>query len=127
MHSKEQYYSLALFLIDHNMVVELWLCKANNRRMQTNPPTLQAISIAMLIRRYNAEHIAQYSRSRATLDTVEHCHWASICPLLPRRMPWSTNLAVKQQVVVCEIAFSKLAFKRHKTNLRLSTSKQQAA
>jgi len=58
-----------------------------------NAPTSLAISMAMRIRRYGAERIAQYGRSRATLDATGHRHRASICPVLPRRMPWSLILA----------------------------------
>ena len=36
--------------------------------------------MAMRIRRYSAEHIPQYSRSRATLDATGHRHWARIAP-----------------------------------------------
>jgi hypothetical protein len=31
-----------------------------------------------------------YGRSRATLDATGRCHRASIRPVLPRRMPWSS-------------------------------------
>jgi len=37
---------------------------------EKNAPTLLAISMAMRIRWYGAEHIAQYGRSRATLDAA---------------------------------------------------------
>ena len=56
-------------------------------------PSLLAISMAMRIRWYGVEHIAQYSRSRATLDATGCHHWASICPVLHQRMPWSSILA----------------------------------
>jgi hypothetical protein len=61
--------------------------------------------MAMWIRWYSAERIAQYGRSRATLDATEHCHRASICPVLPRRTPWSLILAYKIELWRCEIAF----------------------
>ena len=48
-------------------------------------PTLLAISMAMQIRWYGAERIAQYGRSRATLDGTVRRHWVSIRPVLPRR------------------------------------------
>ena len=57
---------------------------------EKNAPTLPAISMAMRIRRYDAKHIAQYGGSRATLDAAGHHHRASICPVSPRRMPWSS-------------------------------------
>jgi hypothetical protein len=61
---------------------------------EKNAPTLLAISLmAMRIRRYGAERIAHYGRSRATLDATGRRHWAIICPVSPQRMPWSSNLA----------------------------------
>ena len=62
----------------------------NNRK---NAADLLAISMVMRIRRYGAERIAQYGRSRATLDATGLRHRASICPVLPQRTPWSLNLA----------------------------------
>jgi hypothetical protein len=50
------------------------------------------ISMAMRIRRYSAERIAQYGRSRATLDATGRRQWASIRPVLPLRTPWSSIL-----------------------------------
>jgi len=49
-----------------------------------------AISLAVRIRWYGAERIAQYGRSWATLDAIGHRHRASIRPVLPRRTPWSS-------------------------------------
>ncbi len=46
-----------------------------------NAPTSLAISMVMQIRWYGAERIAQYGRSRATLDATGCCHQASICPV----------------------------------------------
>jgi hypothetical protein len=43
--------------------------------------------MAMRIRRYCAHHIAQYSRSRATLDATGHRHPVIIHPVLPRWTP----------------------------------------
>jgi hypothetical protein len=54
---------------------------------------LLAISMAMRIRRYGAERIAQYGRSRATLDATGRRHRAIICPVSPQRTPWSSILA----------------------------------
>ena len=48
-----------------------------------NGPALLAISMAMRIRRYGAKRIAQYGRSRATLDATERNHRANICPYRP--------------------------------------------
>jgi hypothetical protein len=52
----------------------------------------RANSKAMRVRRYDAERIIQYGRSwaRATLDATERRNRASIHPVLPRRMPWSS-------------------------------------
>ena len=44
-------------------------------RKENNAPTLLAISMAMRIRRYGAERIAEYGRSRATLDAAERRDW----------------------------------------------------
>jgi hypothetical protein len=57
---------------------------------EKNGPALRAISMAMRIRRYGAEHIAKYGRSRATVDATGRRHRASIHPVSPRRMPWSS-------------------------------------
>ena len=43
--------------------------------------------MAMQIKRYGAERIAQYGRSRAILNATESCHRASIHPVSPRRTP----------------------------------------
>jgi hypothetical protein len=51
-----------------------------------------AISIAMAMQRYNTGRIARYSTSRALLEATGCRHWASACAVLPRRLPWSTNL-----------------------------------
>ena len=48
--------------------------------------------MAMQIRGYGAERIAQYSRSRATLDATGRHEWAIICPVSPQRTPWSSIL-----------------------------------
>ncbi len=55
-----------------------------------NAADLLAISMAMRIRWYVAERIAQYGRFRATLDATERRHRASIRPVLSQRTPWSS-------------------------------------
>ena len=50
---------------------------------------LLAISMAMRIRRYGAEHIAQFRRSRATLDATGRAI-GQFCPVSPQQMPWSS-------------------------------------
>jgi hypothetical protein len=59
----------------------------------TKRPASLAISMAMWIKRYGAKRIAQYGRSRATLNATGHRHRASIHPVLPRWMAWSSILA----------------------------------
>ena len=70
--------------------------KINDRK---NGPALQAILMAMRIRRYGAQHITQYGRSRATLDATGRRHWAIIHPVSPRRTPWSSIFGLKNRVV----------------------------
>ena len=61
---------------------------------EKHAPALRAILKAMRVRRYNAEHITQYSsRSRATLDATERSDRASICPVSPQWTPWSLIMA----------------------------------
>ena len=72
---------------------------------EKNAPTLLAILMAMRIRWYGAEQIAQYGRSRATLDATGRRHRASIGPVLPRRTPWSSISVYKIELWRCEIAF----------------------
>jgi hypothetical protein len=48
------------------------------------------ISLAMRIRWNGAKHIAQYGRSRATLDATGRHHRAIIHPVTPRWMSWSS-------------------------------------
>jgi hypothetical protein len=50
---------------------------------EKNEPALRAISMAMGIRRYGAERIVQYGRSRATLDATGRRHRATIHPISP--------------------------------------------
>jgi hypothetical protein len=64
-----------------------------NSTTEKYAPTLLAISMAMQIRRYDAERIAQYGRSRATLDATGRRDRASIRPVSSRRTPWSSILA----------------------------------
>ena len=63
--------------------------KINDRKKWTY---LLAILMAMRIRRYGAERIAQYGRSRATLEATGRRKRASIPPALPRQTPWSSIL-----------------------------------
>jgi len=72
---------------------------------EKNAPTSLAISMAMRIRWYGAERIAQYGRSRATLDATGCRHRASIRPVLPQRTPWSSISVYKIELRHCEIAF----------------------
>jgi hypothetical protein len=63
--------------------------------------------MAMGIRRYDAEHIAQCGRSRATLalDATGCCHRAIICPVLPPADAMVIDFGLKNQLGHCEIAF----------------------
>jgi len=67
-------------------------------------------------------------RSRATLDATGRRHIASIRPVSPRGTPWTLILEQKAELWRCEIAVpAMLAFKRHKMDPLLTSSKQQAA
>ncbi len=59
---------------------------------EKNGPALLAISIAMRIRRYCAEPIAQSGRSRATLDATGRRHRASIRPFLAIKRYYQTKI-----------------------------------
>ena len=72
---------------------------------EKHAPALRTISMAMRIRRYGAESIVQYGRSRATLDATERRNRASICPILPRRTPWLSISAYKIELWHCETLF----------------------
>ncbi len=93
-------YKLTNNIVTNNSVARLyflltlsWSCKYiyawHKNDDRKNAPTLLAISMVMQIRRYGTKRITQYGRSRATLDATGRRRWASICPVLPRRMPWS--------------------------------------
>jgi hypothetical protein len=99
----------------------------NKSTMAKQNTSFAVISTAMRIRRYSAVRIVQYGRSMATLDATICRHWASICPVSPLRMPWPSILAQKIELRCCETAVLKLAFKRHKTDPLLSSSKRQAS
>jgi len=87
------------------MVVLLMVIQDIKLTKEKHSPALRAISKAMWVRRYNAKSIAQYGRSRATLDATECCHQAIIHPVSPQRMPWSSILAYKIELWRCEISF----------------------
>jgi hypothetical protein len=53
---------------------------------------------------YNAEHITKYGRSRDTPDATRSCHWASIHPVSPQQMPWSSMLVYNIELWHCETA-----------------------
>ena len=62
-------------------------------KKEKHAPSSRAISKAMRVRRYDAERIAQYGRSRATLDATERRDRGIIRPVSPQRTPWSLILA----------------------------------
>ncbi len=53
----------------------------------------------MRVRRYDAERIAQYGRSRATLDATERCDRASIHPRIAPEDTMVIDFGVKNRVV----------------------------
>ena len=50
-----------------------------NKQQSTNTPTKLAVSMAIAMRRYNNACIAQWRRSRASLEATGCHHWASTC------------------------------------------------
>jgi hypothetical protein len=62
---------------------------------QTNAPHLPAVLMATVVRRSNTDGIGQFSMSRATPETTGCRHWATICSVLPQRLPGQQ--AYKQQ------------------------------
>jgi hypothetical protein len=97
-------YELTKYIVKNNIIARLYFkltilwsfsySYADDIKLMTdkNAPPLLAISMAMPIRWYGAERIAQYGRSRATLGATGCCHWVSIHPVSPRWMPWSSIL-----------------------------------
>jgi len=75
--------------MDHNCRLAMVIQDIKSTK-EKHAPASQAISKAMRVRRYNAERIAQYGRSRATLDPTQRRAQASIRPVSPRRTPWSS-------------------------------------
>jgi hypothetical protein len=57
---------------------------------EIHAPALRAILKVMRVRRYDAECIPQYGRSRATLNATERRVRASIRPVSPQRTPWTS-------------------------------------
>ena len=66
---------------------------------EKNAAASLAILMAMRITRYGAERIAQYDRSRDTLDATVLRHRAIIHPVSPQRTPWPLILSKKNRVV----------------------------
>ena len=79
--------------------------------------------MAMRIRRYNAERIAQYGRSRAILDAT--CHWTlpsgKYSPRITPADAMVINFGVKNRVVVFWKSPSKASIQRHETDPLLSS------
>ena len=69
--------------------------------------------MAMQIRRYGAERIAQYGRSRATLDATGRRHLAIICPVLPQR-----QAAVDAMVIDFGVKNRVVAFWKSKASVK---------
>ena len=55
--------------------------------------------MAMRIKQYGAKHIAQYGRSRATLDATGLRHWVIICPCITPVDAMVIDFGVKNRVV----------------------------
>ncbi len=51
-----------------------------NKQQSTNTPRKQAVLMAMAMGRYVTAHIAQWRRSRASLEATRRHHWESIMP-----------------------------------------------
>jgi hypothetical protein len=98
--------------------------KIDNRK---NGPALQAISMAMRIRRYSAERIPQYGKCKAT----PRCHWTlplgKYLPCIAPADAMVIDFGVKNQVAVLWKSLSEASIQRHETYPLLSLSKQQAA
>ena len=66
-------------------------------------PGSWVILMAMMMHRCNDMSITQCSTPMATRDAIGHCHWASICPVLPRWTPWSSILAQKSSCGIVKL------------------------
>jgi len=95
----------------------------NNRK---NAADLLAILMAMRIRRYGAEHIAQYDRSRATLDATGRRHRARIAPYRPSGRHGHRFWRKKSSCGVVKLLF-KASVQKARNGPSLTSSKQQAA
>jgi hypothetical protein len=49
-----------------------------NKQQSTNTPTKLAVLMAMVMRQYKTANVAQWRRSRASLEATGHCHQVSI-------------------------------------------------
>jgi hypothetical protein len=78
---------------DYNNVFLLRLVKQKRWQQRTSVPPTWAILTTLTMHRCGYERIAQYGRSRATLDATGCRHRAINRPVSPRRMPWSSILA----------------------------------
>ena len=67
---------------------------------EKHAPALRAISKAMRVRRYDAESISQYGRSRATLDATERHHRVNNLPRIAPADARVIDFGVTNQVVV---------------------------
>ncbi len=62
----------------HSVLLQLPPGQQANKQQSTNIPTKLAVSMAMAMHRYITVRIAQWRRSRASLEATERLHWASI-------------------------------------------------
>jgi hypothetical protein len=69
------------------MVLSYDYSSRNRRWQQTNAPPLQAISMAMTVRRFDTERSAQCSTARALPEATGRRHRATTRSVLPLRLP----------------------------------------
>jgi len=69
---------------------------ANNEIDETkNAGKLTTILMAMVVQRYDAGRITQWSTSRASLKATECHHWASACAVSPQRPRHGRQIRIK--------------------------------
>ncbi len=62
-----------------------------NQWQQKKAGKSMAISIAMVMQRYDVGHITRWSTFRASLEATGCCHRLSACAVSPQQPPWSKN------------------------------------
>ncbi len=89
------------------MVLSYGYCGWQNWQWHQHVPPPLAVTMAMAVCRCNTKHIAQCSRSRATLEATGRRHWVTTCSILPQRPPGqqankqqSTNTPTKLTILM---------------------------